>query len=305
MSDSITPYNLDKTLSKAAESLTEKNVRDIAFLCENITGEERKRIKTADDLLRMLQAKCMISENDVTQLIDLLEVLKIKKPLEELKRYRRERNNEMGILNSPDEHCEIHSKKTIYFCIECSKSLCSECAFRLHAKQRCEVIELQNVQPETEAREQNITEKLRILQDKLSEANASLGHCQKNARERASQLRNQITKDYSSFCRQIEQKCSELLDKIADMELVDVQQLNMFEEQTKEASEYVSTFNKYLISDSPNAVSELEEVQIINERVSKILQRLEEANASIDETFSGLCYISLANDAKFGSISRP
>lgn len=89
MGSSTNTSDYQSTLNKISAILTEDNVRELSFLCDGAFPGTAENIRNASELLDVLQNQDFISEQDVNQLVDWLDELKIFNASKLLKNYRR------------------------------------------------------------------------------------------------------------------------------------------------------------------------------------------------------------------------
>lgn len=80
-----TPFRV--TLLKVGECLTEQNVQDLAFLCEDIKPARRELLRNARELFVELQGHDLLNERNVKVLIGWLDELRLLEASKYLKDY--------------------------------------------------------------------------------------------------------------------------------------------------------------------------------------------------------------------------
>ncbi|PIK57151.1 hypothetical protein BSL78_05971 [Apostichopus japonicus] len=159
-SSSTSPFRL--TLLKVSEVLTEKNVQDLAFLCEDISPARRELITTARELFAALQGHDLLNERKVNVLIDWLDELRLLKASNLLKNYRK--THLTGHVKA-QETCFIHEDLPLkYFCVSCDSKICPDCAFKSHNRDAdCDVISLNEMSNEVSQRREKLMKELEML----------------------------------------------------------------------------------------------------------------------------------------------
>lgn len=88
MASRVSTSDFRTCLLKISKILTEKNVKDITFLCEDISPARKQLISTAGDLFVALQGLDLLHERKTDVLIDLLDNLQLEEASKLMKEYK-------------------------------------------------------------------------------------------------------------------------------------------------------------------------------------------------------------------------
>ncbi|XP_071853735.1 uncharacterized protein [Apostichopus japonicus] len=192
-SSSKSPFRL--TLLKVSEVLTEENVQDLAFLCEDISPARRELITNARELFAALQGHDLLNERKVNVLIDWLDELRLLEASNLLKKYRK--THLTGHVKA-QETCFIHEDLRLkYFCVPCDSKICPECVLSTHNRDAgCDVIGLDEMSSEVSRRREKLMRELETLKTGI----ASTEQLWKEKKERLARCREisrkEVQRDY-------------------------------------------------------------------------------------------------------------
>ncbi|XP_071852614.1 uncharacterized protein [Apostichopus japonicus] len=271
------------TLQKVSNVLTEKNVKDLGFLCDGPSLV--KGVTNANELFEVMQDQDLLSERKVNVLIDWLDELELSKASKFLKDYKTLHVTEYR------SSCHIHEDQTMtHFCVKCNTKVCPECYAIEHNKHDKLIAgnptEIESIKENPKSVE-NLVNKRKNITDEYGEDIPSL------IRKDCLDLMENISKCKRDLIAEVDRK--ELSDKKRMMKTKrDVQVL-------EEELEHLGKLNDL------TAKSTLQELQTINAAMKQTIyfkKQLDRHSVLLDIISDDLLYRKIPNDGLFGTIAE-
>ncbi|XP_071853701.1 uncharacterized protein [Apostichopus japonicus] len=299
-SSSTSPFRL--TLLKVSDVLTEKNVQDLAFLCEDISPARRELITNARELFAALQGHDLLNEQKVNVLIDWLDELRLLEASYLLKNYRE--THLTGHVKA-QETCFIHEDLPLkYFCVSCDSKICPDCAFTSHNRDAgCDVISLDKKSNEVSQRRGNLMKELETLKTGI----ASTEQLWEGKREHLARCREisrkEVQMDYLTHIEKVESMKRLQTEVLDGKELADIKQIFEEKKESQILENELAMVTKCHKFSHENALDEIQKISKSTKKAAEIKDKLEKQKEMLKNRSVDLLYRKIPNDGAFCSIT--
>ncbi|PIK61121.1 hypothetical protein BSL78_01946 [Apostichopus japonicus] len=298
-SSTTSPFRL--TLLKVSDVLTEQNVQDLAFLCEDISPARRELITNARELFAALQGHDLLNERKVNVLIDWLDELRLLEASNLLKNYRK--THLTGHVKA-QENCFIHEDLPLkYFCVSCDSKICPDCAFTAHRDAGCDVISLDKMSNEMSQRREKLMKELEMLKRGIA-STEQLWEEKKEHLARCREIsRNEVQKDYFTLIGKVE-SMKRLQTKLLDgKELADIKKIFEEKKESQILENELAIITKCHKISHENALDEIQKISKSTKKTAEIKVKLEKQKEMLKNRSVDLLYRKVPNDGVFCSIT--
>lgn len=286
-------------LIRVATLLTETNVKDLAFLCNDIRPARAATLTNARDLFSELQGHGLLNDRDVDVLINWLEELRLNEASKHVKEYRKK------YLDCTPQECdrciEHEDHRLKYFCLSCDRQVCAECIIKLHDRStRCDVVEIAGVPNRICALREEGKTQLQVLKGNC-ETTKNLWTDKKEflfkCREK---VRKEIQSDYLATQEKLDKHKRSLIKNLDEKELSDLKTLMSEREKIERLSNNLESLTIDVNASSINSLNELRRINAVLKQIQKIKDKIEEQEKKVNQKTVDFSYRKIANDGLFG-----
>ncbi|XP_071853697.1 uncharacterized protein [Apostichopus japonicus] len=302
MTSSSSTSSFRLTLLKVSDVLTERNVQDLAFLCEDISPARRELITNARELFATLQGHSLLKEQNVNVLIDWLDELRLLEASNLLKNYRK--THLTGHLKA-QETCFIHEELPLkYFCVSCDSKICPDCAFKSHNRYAdCDVISLDEMSNEVSQRREMLMSELDMLKTGI----ASTEELWKEKKEHLARCREisrkEVQKDYLTHIEKVESMKRLQTEVLLGKELADIKKICEEKKESQILENELALITVCHKISHENALDEIQKISKSKKKTAEIKVKLEKQKEMLKNRSVDLLYRKIPNDGAFCSIT--
>ncbi|XP_071853708.1 uncharacterized protein [Apostichopus japonicus] len=299
-SSSTSPFRL--TLLKVSDVLTEKNVQDLAFLCEDISPARRELITNARELFAALQGHDLLNERKVNVLIDWLDELRLLEASNMLKNYRK--THLRGHVKA-QVNCFIHEELPLkYLCVSCDSKICPDCAFTSHNRDAgCDVISFDEMSNEVSRRREKLMKELEMLKTGIASTEQLRKEKKENLARSNEKSRNEVQRDYFTLIEKAESNKRLQTEVLVGKELADIKQILEEEKESQILENELEIITKCHKFSHENALDEIQKISKSTKKTAEIKVKLEKQKEMLKNRSVDLLYSKIPNDGAFCSIT--
>ncbi|XP_071853702.1 uncharacterized protein [Apostichopus japonicus] len=299
-SSSTSPFRL--TLLKVSDVLTEKNVQDLAFLCEDISPARRELITNARELFAALQGHELLNEQKVNVLIDWLDELRLLEASNLLKNYRK--THLTGHVKAQD-NCFIHEDLPLkYFCVSCDSKICPDCAFTAHNRDAgCDVISLDEMSNEVSQRREKFMKELEMLKTGIASTEQLWTEKKEHLAQCCKKSRTEVQKDYFTLIEKVESYKRLQTEVLDGKELANIKQIFEEKKESQILENELAIITKCHKISHENALDEIQKISKSTKKTAEIKIKLEKQKEMLKNRTADLLYGKIPNDGAFCSIT--
>ncbi|PIK57143.1 hypothetical protein BSL78_05963 [Apostichopus japonicus] len=288
------------TLLRVSEVLTNENVQDLAFLCEDISPARRELITNARELFAALQGHDLLSERKVNILIDWLDELRLLEASKLLKEYRTRYQDEASV-----ERCLDHEDQTMkYFCLSCVSEICPDCLFSAHnPKTNCEVIKLTKISDQVSKHQQNLIQEIEAAETSSLSAKKFWKEKKDSLRNARQYARAKINEDSLILLEKAEKLKGDLKQEVDRKEVSDQKQLLEDIQEIQILDKELERLAKLKRKKTEKSSHGLQELIKGIKKIKSIQNQLDQQNEKLKTKPVDLLYRKIPNDGAFCSIT--
>ncbi|XP_071853232.1 uncharacterized protein [Apostichopus japonicus] len=204
---------LKLALDKVAEVLTQENVQDLTFVCEDISPEERDTITNTGELFDALEYHNLLKDHKINAVIFWLDQLGLSQASEFLKEYRKTHVKEN---ENAQTRCFIHEDQVFKcFCLSCNTKVCPDCAVSAHIQLlNCDVINLSTISEEISKRRQKLSKEKENVKVKAEYVKELWKFKEQFVAKCREQARSRILLDSSSLEKIVQERKQKLIERV-------------------------------------------------------------------------------------------
>ncbi|XP_071853705.1 uncharacterized protein [Apostichopus japonicus] len=299
-SSSKSPFRL--TLLKVSEVLTEENVQDLAFLCEDISPARRELITNARELFAALQGHDLLNERKVNVLIDWLDELRLLEASNLLKNYRK--THLTGHVKA-QENCFVHEDLPLkYFCVSCDSKICPDCAFTSHNRDAgCDVISLDKMSKEVSERREKLMKELETLKTEIASTEQLWEEKKEHLARCCEKSRNEVQKECLTLIGKAESMKRLQTEVLVGKELADIKQIIEEKKESQILENELAIITQCHKLSHDNALDEIQKISKSTKKTAKIKDKLENQKEMLKHRSVDFLFRKIPNDGAFCSIT--